>query len=523
MEIKYAVLSETGKVRAHNEDNFGIAENTPNGNIYIVCDGMGGHVGGAIASKLAVDSMLEYFKKEKYDNLILEIDKSFQFANEQIYARTLVEPELRGMGTTAVILIIKKDECYIGHVGDSRIYIKSEKTLYRLTKDHSFVQGLVDSGVISDEDAEKHPQKNQILKALGHTSEVKGTICKKPFRVKTGDTFLLCSDGLNGMINDATIEAMINNNDLEKSKNDLFEGAMENGGLDNVTVLLVHIKDSKFLGSNDFKSFNPTKKNRDQEDGFEKTIGFNNKEQFEQVQKPLKKKKAPVLYLLLGAVAMASLALSLFFIFRIKENRGPAKKTTNEQPPKNQDQALTLSDLTDKSFEELSKLASESVLVEESISSGHEIIVDGKKITLIIQNKRLVDIKKINQESPKPVKNEEAKPQRPTSSTIQSTAVQNQPCKLKGDMSNQLESIGNGEFYIEIASTGESLQDLISRIKTHSDYGCELLSEIQDRESLAKLNLQKNTRISKSVKVLIEEEKKLPKGTKILVKCKCDK
>ena len=110
MEVKFAALSEIGKVRAHNEDCYGIDESTPNGKVYVVCDGMGGHVGGATASRLAVNSLLEYFKKEKYDNIILEIDKAFQFANEQIFAHTLSEPQLKGMGTTAVILIIKKEE-----------------------------------------------------------------------------------------------------------------------------------------------------------------------------------------------------------------------------------------------------------------------------------------------------------------------------------------------------------------------------------------------------------------------------
>jgi serine/threonine protein phosphatase PrpC len=257
MEISLAYITDKGKVRAHNEDNYGIEESTPNGKVYVVCDGMGGHVGGATASNLAVTSILEYFNKEAYDNIFIAIDKALQFANEQIYVHTLAEPSLKGMGTTAVVLVIKNDDCYIGHVGDSRIYLKTENKLHRITKDHSFVQSLVDSGVITDDQAESHPQKNQILRALGHGSEVKGTVSSAVIKVQKGDVFMLCSDGLNGMIHDSVMEEMIDPDNLEVSKLNLLNAAMENGGLDNITLVLVKVLSSGHYKHSVFESFNP--------------------------------------------------------------------------------------------------------------------------------------------------------------------------------------------------------------------------------------------------------------------------
>jgi hypothetical protein len=255
--IQFSHFSRTdvGLVRSANEDNLGDSI-TPNGHVFTVCDGMGGHVGGATASKIAVQSILEYFNKQVYDNLMVALDRALIFANEQIYAAAQNDPSLKGMGTTAVILIIKENECFLGHVGDSRIYLKSDNSLYRLTKDHSFVQTLVDQGIIKDEDAENHPKKNQILKALGIGPLVEPTVAASPTLVKKGDVFMLCSDGLSGMINDSSIHMMVDSNDLELSANNLVNAANTNGGTDNITVTLVGILDSPH-NSSDFTDFNP--------------------------------------------------------------------------------------------------------------------------------------------------------------------------------------------------------------------------------------------------------------------------
>ena len=159
MKYRNHSITNVGKVRKANEDNYGDTM-TPNGHLFVVCDGMGGHVGGAKASSIAVSSIIEYFMRQEFSNVIQAIDRSLSFANEQIFANALSDPTLKGMGTTAVVLIISGNDCYVGHVGDSRIYLKSDNKLNRITKDHSFVQTLVDSGVISDDEAESHPNKN---------------------------------------------------------------------------------------------------------------------------------------------------------------------------------------------------------------------------------------------------------------------------------------------------------------------------------------------------------------------------
>lgn len=255
IQFKHYSKTDVGLVRSANEDGYGDAL-TPNGHVYTVCDGMGGHVGGATASKIAVQSILEYFNKQNYDNLMVAIDRALIFANEQIYGAAQNDPSLKGMGTTAVILIINGNECYLGHVGDSRIYLKSENKLYRLTKDHSFVQTLVDQGIINDEDAENHPKKNQILKALGIGPLIEPTVASGPTYVKEGDVFMLCSDGLSGMVKDATMEMNIDHLNLETSGQNLVNLALANGGHDNITVTLVGITNSPHKSS-EFTHYNP--------------------------------------------------------------------------------------------------------------------------------------------------------------------------------------------------------------------------------------------------------------------------
>lgn len=258
MKFTSKLITNVGKVRAANEDNMGESF-TPNGHLFVVCDGMGGHVGGATASSIAVTSIIEFFQREVYDNPIQAIDHALSFANEQIYASALNNPGLKGMGTTAVVLLIKNEECFVGHVGDSRIYLYSDAKLNRLTKDHSFVQTLVDSGIINDDEAESHPNKNQILQALGIASSVKGTISPAAILPKVGDTFLLCSDGLNGMVKDGDMQHILSVNNIEIAAENLITAALNAGGTDNITAALVKIEESIHAKST-FSHFNPIPK-----------------------------------------------------------------------------------------------------------------------------------------------------------------------------------------------------------------------------------------------------------------------
>ncbi len=254
-----------GLVRKAQEDSHDMAV-TPNGDVYVVCDGMGGHVGGAKASSLAVSSILEHLKKEKYASPIDALNGALQYANMQILGFANDYPEYRGMGTTACIVMIQDNDVWIAHVGDSRIYLYlgKEKQLHRITKDHSFVQTLVDAGEITDEEAEHHPNKNRILKALGIRPELQPTFNyqQMPIHAKNGDIFLICSDGLSGMISDKTISKVLAQNiPLDEKGSLLVKLAMQGeivqpGGQDNCTLELVQIGNSPWKKSV-FKSYNP--------------------------------------------------------------------------------------------------------------------------------------------------------------------------------------------------------------------------------------------------------------------------
>lgn len=253
-----------GNVRQAQEDSHDMALQTPNGDVFVVCDGMGGHVGGAKASSLAVESILTHLKAERYADPQMALYEALQFANMQILGFAAENPEYQGMGTTACIVMVQSDEAYIAHVGDSRIYLYlgKEKELHRVTKDHSFVQTLVDAGQITDDEAEHHPNKNRILKALGVTPDLQPSFDKvKP---KNGDIFLICTDGLCGMISDSTIEKVLKQKgSLEERGEMLIQLAMQGetvqpGGQDNCTLELIPIDNSPWPKS-EFTSYNPPK------------------------------------------------------------------------------------------------------------------------------------------------------------------------------------------------------------------------------------------------------------------------
>lgn len=246
-----------GNVRKAQEDSHDYKFMTPNGDLFVVCDGMGGHVGGKKASTIAVDCIIEYLSREEYQDIPAAIDAALQYANMQILGYAQTNPEFRGMGTTACIVLLQEDKAYIAHVGDSRIYLHlgKEKQLHRVTKDESFVQKLVDIGEITDDEAESHPNKNRILNALGIKPNMMTNF--QVIEPKNGDTFMICSDGLNGMVKDTVMEQCLNSDvSLDAKGKALIGQALQNGGLDNVTVELIHIDNSPHKKSN-FKSYNP--------------------------------------------------------------------------------------------------------------------------------------------------------------------------------------------------------------------------------------------------------------------------
>lgn len=237
---------DVGCVRQHQEDSHGHALNTPNGDVFVTCDGMGGHVGGKMASTIAVDNILEFLKQEAFVDPKQALCEALHFANTKILEYAETHPNLRGMGTTACVALFQSEKVYIAHVGDSRIYLYCKGAdLHRITKDHSYVQSLVDKGEISDEEAEVHPNKNRITRALGSPVSFEPEVESNPLQLKEGDTLILCSDGLCGMLRDVEIESiMATGMTIEEKGSQLIEMALNNGGLDNVTVQLIEVIES---------------------------------------------------------------------------------------------------------------------------------------------------------------------------------------------------------------------------------------------------------------------------------------
>ena len=247
MAIAYTFGNHTdvGRVRTQNEDYYGNWVNE-NGHLFVVCDGMGGHIGGAIASRIAVEAIQTYFLHNKAENPIIAIQKALEYANTCIWQKKAEQPELNGMGTTAVVVLIKDGKVFYAHVGDSRVYHYTNGKLNRITTDHSLVQSLVDNGNITEAEAEKHPNKNQIYKALGIEVGVEPTVCNVPILPKNGDYFLLCTDGLSGLVKDNTIQNIITGKEgVQQKVFSLVELANKNGGTDNITAQLISFGDTE--------------------------------------------------------------------------------------------------------------------------------------------------------------------------------------------------------------------------------------------------------------------------------------
>lgn len=233
--------TDVGRKRAANEDNM-YNLTTQNGLVSIVCDGMGGHVGGATASRIAVSTIAENLTEVYYDDPRIAIGESIDKANKAILQKAAEQPELNGMGSTCVLLLVRDGKVYMGHVGDSRIYLVRSKRIVQLTKDHSFVQMLVDCGEITKEQAEHHPRKNEITNALGIPNMSPATVAEDAIVPEAGDCFVLCSDGLSGMVSDHNICKVISRQaemTAQERVDRLVEMANENGGVDNITVQLV--------------------------------------------------------------------------------------------------------------------------------------------------------------------------------------------------------------------------------------------------------------------------------------------
>lgn len=237
-----AAYSDIGKKRLANEDSYFVSEFTKNIGYIIVADGMGGHRGGAVASKMTVDCIKSCFDENftwKNESDIKNLLKSgIEFANKKVYAAAKEDSKLLGMGTTVVLCIVENENLYIANVGDSRLYHITQDKINQVTKDHSVVQELIDMGEISEKEAENHPNKNLITRAVGTNAEVETDFYK--FKAKSGDMIVICTDGLSNMVGKDEIKSIVTSEgDLKDAVKKLVDKANERGGLDNITVAAV--------------------------------------------------------------------------------------------------------------------------------------------------------------------------------------------------------------------------------------------------------------------------------------------
>lgn len=230
--MKVAVKTDSGKVRLHNEDSCGAKDN-----IYIVADGMGGHQAGEIASAVAVDRILSQYNPEMS---VKEVEDIILQTNEEIFNMSETDPQYTGMGTTLSLIIFQEDQYHLLHVGDSRIYLFKQQKLQQLTADHSIVGELVRSGGITAEEAINHPQRNVLTRALGTALELEVELVEG--KVEKGTVFLLCTDGLYGVVSQWEMENILNLDlPLQEIAEMLVKAANEKGGPDNISVILVQV------------------------------------------------------------------------------------------------------------------------------------------------------------------------------------------------------------------------------------------------------------------------------------------
>ncbi len=239
--IAFAAKTDIGKERKINQDFCVASADRPQ--LFVLCDGMGGHQSGDVASRTAAESIETYIRlqstldlDEKKAERILK--NAINYANKIVYNRALTGEEFAGMGTTADICMVDFDMLYIAHVGDSRVYLLREGVLQKLTRDHSLVEEMVESGLISETEAKSHPKKNVITRAVGTNRSVECDFLSMPlFR---DDILLMCSDGLSNMLTESEMKNMlISSERMEIVAENLVTQANLNGGKDNITAIVI--------------------------------------------------------------------------------------------------------------------------------------------------------------------------------------------------------------------------------------------------------------------------------------------
>ena len=234
--------TDVGKIRESNEDYMSHFVTTY-GYCVIVCDGMGGHAAGEVASQGAIEAIKHYLQDGKLTKLDTanSLLNAIEFANYKLRETVQQNSALTNMGTTCVMALINNAEMYVAHAGDSRLYLIRDNNIKQLTKDHSTIQNLIDARVLTEEEARQSDKRNQITKAIGIFEKVDPSVTMEAFKLKKNDKILLCSDGLIAHVESKEILKIIKaHTDVQEAAMKLIEKANLRGGSDNITVQLIH-------------------------------------------------------------------------------------------------------------------------------------------------------------------------------------------------------------------------------------------------------------------------------------------
>ena len=238
--LKTFSVTDIGKTRQINQD-FIYTSEQPVGklpNLFIVADGMGGHNAGDMASKLAVDTMVEQISASEEQQPEKLMEAAIKAANQRVLEQAATKPELEGMGTTVVAATFLEDRLVVANVGDSRLYVVGRYGIKQITRDHSWVEEMVRRGGIGREEARRHPDRNIITRAIGAEERIKTDFFH--VQLRDGDTVLMCTDGLTNMLEDEEIRMILDSaRDIVEQAEMLVERANENGGKDNISVILI--------------------------------------------------------------------------------------------------------------------------------------------------------------------------------------------------------------------------------------------------------------------------------------------
>ena len=237
IELRAAARTDVGMRRSANEDAFALA---PKLGLFVVADGMGGHVAGQVASRLAARSLLQAVVSEREAALepCERLQRAVAHANQEVFRTASAKPELEGMGTTLVAALVRGEQLGLVHVGDSRAYLSRAGELRQLTRDHTLVNELERRGELGPGEASDHPQRHVLTRALGVRRQVEADLCE--LTLTSGDALLLCSDGLTQHVSDAELaERLGSGGPPDEDCEALIELANSRGGEDNVTVALL--------------------------------------------------------------------------------------------------------------------------------------------------------------------------------------------------------------------------------------------------------------------------------------------